>query len=184
MNGPTQRRFADVVGDHLTNTVPEPSTNAKKLLQKEIKAGEDASIQQKKILQKIEKADRSYRVLKSKLGRKLYPALKGRYDLQESYSNLCQLRFTYWKQQGSYGKPPHVPKQRNIIERRYSNSKTTYAFRQDLQVNNASTNTLDTELPSKLPNAFPIIWDSGAIVCITFDRNDFLNFKSNSSLTH
>jgi hypothetical protein len=118
------------------------------------------------------------------LDRKLYPALKDKYDLQESYSNLCQLRFTYWKQQGSYGKPPHVPKQRNIIERRYSNSKTTYAFRQDLQVNNASTNTFDTTLPSKLPNAFPIIWDSGASVCITFDRNDFLNFKSNSSLTH
>jgi hypothetical protein len=188
MSAPVFSRFNDTINEHLNDINPVPT-----------------------LLLRLNKADQSYRRLRAKLGKSVQPQLKEKYYVQESWRRFCKLRFEYWQQQGSSGPQPAMPPEgeRSIIPQLHKDCKTTFilntaapssthweqmdrfstkiatdSFHERTSVTTKQLFHVSDRSFDATPNSFPIIWDSGASVCITYDRSDFLNFKRDSSLTH
>ena len=119
--------------------------------------------------------------------------MKEKYDLQKAACRLNYLKFKQWKMNGKKGPKPPLKLEKSIymtkgpdgqIKYRYKEVKLhqvklEYAF----HLSKAPLPGIAAVTELSTEDAFLIIWDSGASVCITFDKKDFIDFSSDSELT-
>ena len=124
------------------------------------------------------------------------PTIQEKYQLQEAFMRLCDLRYKCWcLSDKTTPAPPKACTKRRYVKLRSINGimeykdmfKKTFCKPCRPSVNCAvdmPKNMVTTISEPSASEAFPIIWDSGASVCITFDRDDFLeDFDDNCDLT-
>ena len=148
------------------------------------------------------------------------PSTKQLFYLQESFRRFCNLRLTFWKQNGKQGPSPWKPNYpRHIFKAQKADGTFIYI---NTVITKAELKAKEDARPSRVTSqaagchscnepcharrtrqrnvhcaasepmpevnlstatGFPIIWDSGASVCITPAKDDFIAFDESSNLT-
>ena len=136
-----------------------------------------------KLKLRIKAARQSYKTAMRRLA--THPTSEGRFRVQECFIELCKLRRRQWCQNGRQGRePPRAPRRtvKRVVDRAGQERFMMIGHVKRIGMCTKNTSAIKETMRGDTDNSFPIIWDSGASVCITPERGDFVEFDTKTDL--